>query len=315
MAYAFVRNSNAYTQVVPSALTSTMDSGSNGIGSGMQITLKAAADRLVATGKALSEDAAPCARVFGTTELQEQILLKLPLRSVLRAQGVSRCWRDLIKYSSMLRQALFLTPAKPTMVWTLADKEAESPSGPGGSGLLGPAAGLHDLDELVPIREAEDVGIEYVIQAKANGIVPYRHLHFSQRLDSSHAVWSFCNYIHPDGPPAETAFSTNINAIKRLHPAYKGMYLSQPPSKAVEMGVYGGGSQALIEKIVMEDPVGVTFQRILDAVERLQAARRTIACLEVALWMKDVSFVLRRPMPVQGVTMASLNLRNTEDGK
>ncbi|KAK5727851.1 hypothetical protein LTR17_012394 [Elasticomyces elasticus] len=233
-------------------------------------------------------------RVFGCAELHEMILLKLPLRSILRTQAVSQSWRDAVTSSPALKQALFLAPAKAMKAWTLVDKTPESPTGPGGSGLLGPAAQPSELDRLVNIDQAEANGDEYLIQAKVNSVLPYRHLHFSQRLDNAHAVWNFCNYMHPDGPPAETAFSTNIRAIRRLHPTYKAMYLSQPPCKDVVVCVYGGTSQALVERITCEHPVGVTFQQIEDAVSKLQATQR-IACLEVALWMRDVSFLRRKP--------------------
>ncbi|KAK3070046.1 hypothetical protein LTR53_011140 [Teratosphaeriaceae sp. CCFEE 6253] len=242
------------------------------------------------------DDVPACARVLGTNELLEQILIRLPLKSIVRTQAISRAWRDLINHSSIVQQALFLAPAKPRMVWTLVDKEVKSPNGPGGSGLLGPAAAVTELSTLMTIDEAKDNGAGYLIQAKVNGVLPYRHLHFSQRLDSSHAVWSFCNQIHPESLPAETAFSTNINAIKRLRPVCRDMYMTQPPSKIVEIGVYGGGSLALVGKVVCEDPVGITFQHVIDVVGKLQATR-AIACVEVAFWMNDVSFVRQTSEP------------------
>ncbi|TKA77389.1 hypothetical protein B0A55_03231 [Friedmanniomyces simplex] len=200
--------------------------------------------------------------------------------------AVSRSWRNVVTSSPTIKQALFLAPTKSTLVWTLTDKAAASPTGPGGSGLLGPSARFSELDRLVTIDEVKETGREYLVQARVNGVLPYRHLHFSQRLDSAHSVWSFCNYIHPDGVPVETAFLTNIKAVRKMHVSYRRMFISQPPCQVVEIGVYGGRSQALIEKIVQ-----VTQQ---------------IVCLEVALWMKDVSFVRRKPEVMARLAMTGL---------
>lgn len=310
MAYAFVRNSETYVETRPISQTFISHYGHDCRKPLLHITLKADQELPPSIQDISLEDVPPCERVLGTTELHEQIMLSLPWRSIFRAQAVSKSWRNITQHSLAIRQALFQVPAKPAMVWTLVDKEAESPTGPGGSagGLLGPAAGLSELHSLMRINEADEIGVEYLVQAKINGIVPYRHLHFSQRLDSSHAVWSFCNHVHPDGLPAETALSTNVNNIKRMHPAYRNTFLSQPPSKVVEVGVYGGRSEALIEKIMCEDAIGITFQHVLDAVEKLQAARG-IACSTVALWMKDVSFVRRKQQVEPAVTIEILDSR------
>ncbi|KAK3717980.1 hypothetical protein LTR37_005406 [Vermiconidia calcicola] len=50
------------------------------------------------------------AAVFETVELLEAILYKLPVKDLLFAQHVAKLWRDIIKNSNKLQQALFLVP-------------------------------------------------------------------------------------------------------------------------------------------------------------------------------------------------------------
>ncbi|KAK0852689.1 hypothetical protein LTS02_012260 [Friedmanniomyces endolithicus] len=253
------------------------------------------------------DDTTACERVLGTAELHELLLLKLPLRPLLCVQAISRSWRDAIKSSPALKQALFLVPGKPTKVWTLTDKPAESPKGPGGNGVLGPPALFTELDRLVSIDEAKDTGCEYLVQAEMNDIIPYQHLHFSQRLNSEYSIWGVCTDVHPDGMPAETGILMAIKTIRKMHPLHRSMYICQPPCRVVEFGVYGGVSQALVGRIVCEDAVGVTFQQLWDEVARYQAEHWTSACTEVALWMKDVSFVRRKAEATASVPVVCLS--------
>ncbi|KAK0322712.1 hypothetical protein LTR82_006168 [Friedmanniomyces endolithicus] len=255
----------------------------------------------------IAVDTTACERVLGTAELHEQVLLKLPLRHLICAQAISRSWRNAIKSSPALRQALFLMPAKPTRAWSLADKPAESPKGPDGNGVLGPPARFTELDRLVNIDEAKDAGREYLVQAEMNEIIPYQHLHFSQRLNSDYSIWGVCTDDHPNGMPVETGMLMTIKTIRKMHPLHRSMYISQPPCKVVEFGVYGGVSQALVGRIVCEDAVGVTFQQLWDEVARYQAEHWTSACTEVALWMKDVSFVRRKAEVVVSVPVVCLS--------
>lgn len=46
-------------------------------------------------------------KVFGTTELLEMVLLRLPLPKLLCAQGVCQAWRDTIKRSPTMQKRLF----------------------------------------------------------------------------------------------------------------------------------------------------------------------------------------------------------------
>ena len=49
-------------------------------------------------------------RALGTAELLEAILIRLPTRDLLLAQGVSTTWRDAIVASIRCQKALFLIP-------------------------------------------------------------------------------------------------------------------------------------------------------------------------------------------------------------
>lgn len=57
-----------------------------------------------------------CAKVLGTTELHEQILLNLPLRDLLLAKRVSRAWRNTMAGSPQIQEALFFRPNASSVV-------------------------------------------------------------------------------------------------------------------------------------------------------------------------------------------------------
>lgn len=56
------------------------------------------------------EEPPPQARVFGTAELLEMIILHLPLKTVILVQGVNKTWLQAVKASPTLSTALGLTP-------------------------------------------------------------------------------------------------------------------------------------------------------------------------------------------------------------
>lgn len=62
--------------------------------------------------------------VFSTTELLENILLHLPMKTLLLAQRTCLNWRDVIKRSKPLQQALFFKPREVKVFWKL-DKKHE----------------------------------------------------------------------------------------------------------------------------------------------------------------------------------------------
>ncbi|KAF2169079.1 hypothetical protein M409DRAFT_21090 [Zasmidium cellare ATCC 36951] len=66
----------------------------------------------MASMKSEEQDAiSACAKVFGTAELADQILLDLPLRDLLcGAQQVSRQWKDAVETSNLVQEHLFMKP-------------------------------------------------------------------------------------------------------------------------------------------------------------------------------------------------------------
>ncbi len=79
------------------------------------------------------------AQVFATYELLEDILLHLPLQKLLLSQRVCHTFKDVVKSSSRIQQALFLQPACTRKVfWSTA---ASLSSGTEGSWRLCPKAG------------------------------------------------------------------------------------------------------------------------------------------------------------------------------
>ncbi|KAF2726791.1 hypothetical protein EJ04DRAFT_582465 [Polyplosphaeria fusca] len=58
-------------------------------------------------------EAPSSSRVFGVYELLEAILLYLPMRFLLLAQGVNRCWKATIDSSKPIQCALFFLPRDP----------------------------------------------------------------------------------------------------------------------------------------------------------------------------------------------------------
>jgi hypothetical protein len=60
--------------------------------------------------QAMSTTTTPLQTVLNTPELLTQILLCLPLRSLLHAQRISHHWRDLILHSPSLQSALYFRP-------------------------------------------------------------------------------------------------------------------------------------------------------------------------------------------------------------
>jgi hypothetical protein len=60
---------------------------------------------------------AATATAFGLPELLEDILLHLPLKDLLLAQGVCKGWRDLIQDSKKARMALYLEPCSTTRLF------------------------------------------------------------------------------------------------------------------------------------------------------------------------------------------------------
>ncbi|USW53060.1 Putative F-box domain-containing protein [Septoria linicola] len=58
----------------------------------------------------------PSTRVFKTYELLENILLHLPLRTLLLSQRVNKSFQDVICRSQKIKQALFLEPCSPHVV-------------------------------------------------------------------------------------------------------------------------------------------------------------------------------------------------------
>ncbi|KAK4614073.1 hypothetical protein CLAFUW4_09610 [Fulvia fulva] len=111
---------------------------------------------------------------LSTTELLEQILLHLPLRSVLRVQLVSHSWHATIHTSIKLQQALFLRPIpavkttkqqRPMQTVTLNDPCASVLATPTPSslvndilGLEGSAAGICTLSNPIPTALLEKKG-------------------------------------------------------------------------------------------------------------------------------------------------------------
>lgn len=53
---------------------------------------------------------APSARVLGTYELLEEIMLHLPLKTLLLSKRVSKAWEDVWTKSHQVQKALFLMP-------------------------------------------------------------------------------------------------------------------------------------------------------------------------------------------------------------
>ncbi|EMC91526.1 hypothetical protein BAUCODRAFT_38636 [Baudoinia panamericana UAMH 10762] len=51
------------------------------------------------------------AKVFGTVDLREQILLELPFRDLLLVQRTRKCILGIIQGSRQIQQALFLEPS------------------------------------------------------------------------------------------------------------------------------------------------------------------------------------------------------------
>lgn len=67
------------------------------------------------------------ARVSGTFELLEYILLRLPMQDILLAQRVSKQFNQVIKDSQPLRRALFLEPALPVPGGTKPEQPVLNP--------------------------------------------------------------------------------------------------------------------------------------------------------------------------------------------
>jgi hypothetical protein len=54
--------------------------------------------------------------VLGTVELLEAIIVAVPVRDILRANGVSRQWQAVIQGSLQLQQSLFMVPVEPSEI-------------------------------------------------------------------------------------------------------------------------------------------------------------------------------------------------------
>ncbi|KAK3708639.1 hypothetical protein LTR37_011361 [Vermiconidia calcicola] len=59
-------------------------------------------------------------RVFGTTELLEDVLKEMPTTTLIRSTRVCRIWKKVIERSASLRMSLFLTeaPTSPVLQWS-----------------------------------------------------------------------------------------------------------------------------------------------------------------------------------------------------
>ncbi|GIZ36886.1 hypothetical protein CKM354_000035200 [Cercospora kikuchii] len=60
-------------------------------------------------------------RALNVAELLERILLSLPMKDILLYQRVSKFWKELVKNSPRLQQALFYRPDYDTETWTAID--------------------------------------------------------------------------------------------------------------------------------------------------------------------------------------------------
>lgn len=67
-------------------------------------------------------------RVIATAELLESILAQLPMRDLLKCQGVCRAWKTTIDSSPRLQEALFFKPSSVTRASPLSPPEGASPT-------------------------------------------------------------------------------------------------------------------------------------------------------------------------------------------
>ncbi|KAI5357998.1 putative F-box-like domain superfamily protein [Septoria linicola] len=65
-------------------------------------------------------------RALNVAELLERILLQLPMKDILLDQRVAKFWRDLVKSSPKLQQALFYRPDYEVETWTAVNWEIDS---------------------------------------------------------------------------------------------------------------------------------------------------------------------------------------------
>jgi hypothetical protein len=137
----------------------------------------------------------PVARVLGTTELLEQVLLKLPLRDTLLAQNVCRRWKAVIETSPALQQKLWLKSATSPLLDYELDHLQNITLNPFFHGLFDSYA-MRDLEPL-PQKRFQD-----------------------------------CEEIHlRRHQPVPDESSDDVNT--EIYPSYESMALTSPPVRAV----------------------------------------------------------------------------------
>jgi len=93
-----------------------------------------------------------------------------------------------------------------------------------------PKPKIMELGDLVSYEEAKRSGQSFLIPATVNNLLPYRHKHMN-----TNGSWSICNLVHPEGLVPNTSFAVSLAALRAVHPVHRAMFLSQPPSKRVEV--------------------------------------------------------------------------------
>ncbi|KAK3671696.1 hypothetical protein LTR78_008429 [Recurvomyces mirabilis] len=216
-------------------------------------------------------------QVFNTTEILELILAQLHVRYSLHLQAVCRSWRDSIQTSPATKEALFLRPRKPNIVYLSSERDGTTMP-------EWPKPKITELGDLVPYEEAKASGQSFLIPATVNNLLPYRHKHMN-----TNGSWSICDRVHPEGLQPNTSFAVSLAALRAVHPVHRQMFLSQPPSKRVEVDY----NRRIVS---LEDDKGITIAKLLEYLEQNPAPPHA----DVGLWMRDVVFM--RPEKINSLT-------------
>ncbi|KAK4888327.1 hypothetical protein LTR27_012778 [Elasticomyces elasticus] len=234
--------------------------------------------------------AIPAAKVLGTYELLEMILLHLPLRQLLLCQRVGRAFKAVVDRSASIRQALFLEPScsdilevvipkgRRLPVWKfLGREELKLP-------LLNPFAPLlkHGIYSSTFSPRMEGAG-SFTIEVSLPGTTELDStvsstLHrFQGRFGSANGVlrWSV-ERIPSDGLARSEKFLDCYESVQRMlvtHPPARRLSLKRVYATPFSFGFYDAQIQPLDDKIWQQelnqtrDPTNIDGVRFADFVK------------------------------------------------
>ncbi|CAK1361063.1 hypothetical protein CB0940_03526 [Cercospora beticola] len=178
-------------------------------------------------------------RALNVAELLERILLSLPMKDILLDQRVSKFWKELVKNSPKLQQALFYRPDYDTETWTAIDwYEIEYVSGALVLEAVGPQvnkdAESSDWHRQVVMGRANELLLHYRRDSECvvpeNGSFTFL-IQDSDRegLDPFVDGYSPISMDEDEDSSIIAALRNKKPTDKNFKPSWCGMFLSQPP--------------------------------------------------------------------------------------